>query len=193
MWLAAGKLMEAAGVRDSRKWLAISLLAIPAQFFVIEHQPVLADFAGAAAGLLIYIAVGKERSSSYWIAAVFVGAVVFRGLSPFNFGAQSSAFGWVPFGGFLNTEWQRGIEILMEKAFYYGTAVWLLRSCRIPMWMSGAIVAVVLAAIEAAQVYLPGRTAESTDPILALVLAFGLGAVSRGAAPLAAPAARSRR
>ena len=41
------------------------------------------------------------------------------------------------------------------------------------------LVALVLAAIEAAQRYLPGRTPEVTDPIMAILLGLGLWAIAR--------------
>jgi VanZ family protein len=184
-WFAAGRLMDAAGVRNSNKWLGLSMLAIAAQFFIVDHQPVLADLIGALAGVLLYAGSARftKAGSANLAAGVFVAAIVFRGLSPFRFVPEAAAFQWIPFGGFLNTEWQRGIAILLEKSFYYGTAVWLLRACRVPLWMAGATVAVLLGGIEIAQIHLPGRTAELTDPLLSVVLAFTLGVLSRMARP----------
>jgi VanZ family protein len=93
--------------------------------------------------------------------------------------SASSVFTWIPFGGFLGDDWQAGIQVFLEKAFYYGTAIWLLRAAGTRLWQAAALVAAVLAGIEAAQIHLPGRIAEVTDPILAVLLAAGLAILSR--------------
>ena len=81
----------------------------------------------------------------------------------------------------------------MEKCFFYGALIALI-SARGGRPLAAAVaVAICLSMIEAAQMFLPQRTAESTDPILALILGFviGLGAPRRQ--PLRAPAAKATR
>jgi hypothetical protein len=51
-WVAKGLLLAAAGARIPCMWLALTLLAIPAQFFVIEKQPLPSLLLGAVAGVL---------------------------------------------------------------------------------------------------------------------------------------------
>lgn len=176
-WLAAGRLMKAAGIRAPHRVLAWALLVIPAQFFIVDRQPVLADLVGATAGLAVFVfARGKGRT---WVAVAFLVAILVRGLAPFHFISQSSGFSWTPFGGFLGTEWQGGLRVFVEKSFFYGTAIWLLQKYRMRLVNAAAIVAGVLTAIEIAQIHLPGRTAEITDPLLAILLALALGAMAR--------------
>jgi VanZ family protein len=69
--------------------------------------------------------------------------------------------------------------VLIEKIFYYGTAIWLLRAAGAGLARSVSVVAVVLASIEIAQIHLPGRTPEITDPILAVLIGFVLAMLSR--------------
>ena len=182
-WLAAGRLMDAAEIRSAGLFLGLSILVIPAQFFIADRQPLPPDLLGALAGFLLFIGLGRTGRSAPWasplIAIAFLLAILVRGLAPFHFGSQSSNFMWMPFSGFLNTEWQGGILILLEKFFYYGTAIWLLRASGIRLVFAAAITAAVLAAIEIAQIRLPGRTAEITDPLVAIMLAFALAAVTR--------------
>ncbi|HVV46532.1 MAG TPA: hypothetical protein VHC72_15065, partial [Bryobacteraceae bacterium] len=84
------------------------------------------------------------------------------------------SFSWIPFTGFLNMQWQQGIVIAAEKFFWYGTAVWLLRRARLPKPASLAVVAVLLLAIEIAQIHTTGHVAEITDPILGLVAGWSV-------------------
>lgn len=183
VWFAAGKLLRGAGfgagVNGVGPWLAPCLLIIPLQLFIVDRQPVLSDLVGAAVGLVIFLLAGASGKVRPVEAVLFLLVILLRGLAPFHPAAAATPFSWIPFGGFLGTEWQSGILILLEKGFYYGTAIWLFRACGWRPGLATATVAVVLAAIEIAQIHLPGRTPEVTDPVLAVLLGFGLTVLSR--------------
>jgi VanZ family protein len=178
LWYAGGLLLRAAAFRPAQVWLGISLLAVPAQFLIVGRQPLPAWAIGAVAGAVLFAWRGRSPRVSKAEAWAFLLVILVRGLSPFHIMAASNAFTWIPFGGFLGDDWQAGIQVFLEKAFYYGTAIWLLRAAGTRLWQAAAIVAAVLACIEAAQIHLPGRTAEITDPILAILLAAGLAILS---------------
>jgi hypothetical protein len=64
--------------------------------------------------------------------------------------------------------------IIFRKSFLYGVPLWLFHQngCRYLTATLG--VSILLAAIEFVQLYLPGRTAESTDPLLAIIMGIVL-------------------
>jgi VanZ family protein len=174
-WYVAGLLLSAARIRRAAVLLALSILAIPAQFFVVERQPVTSALLGAIAGFLLFalrprapLAMPITKTEAWAFSAI----IIFRGLSPFGFVPASSAFAWTPFSGMLGMDWQSAILVLLEKIFYYASAIWLLRSAGLRLLNAAAIVAVILAAIEIAQTHLPGRTAETTDPLVAVLMGF---------------------
>jgi len=175
-WYIAGKLFAAAGSHHPLRWLSCLLLIFPAQLFIVDRQPIRAGFLGAIAGILLYLLLDRFPTVSDPVSEIeawaFLAVIVFRGLSPFHFTARQP-FSWIPFTGLLATEWQSGVMILLEKAFYYGTAVWLLRSAGAGIASAAGLVAIVLAAIEGLQTHLIGRTAEITDPLIAIIMAFG--------------------
>ncbi len=175
-WFAAGRLLRAAGFLSAPRLLAISLLAIPLQFVLVDRQPAPSDVIGAVAGFLLFLALKPADRPSLAEAFAFLLLVLLRGLAPFHWQAEAKAF-----GGFLNTPWQRGIQLLLEKGFYYGTAIWLLRAAGLRLWRATAVVAAMLAVIEILQTHLPGRTPEITDPVLAILLGFGLSTLWREA------------
>ena len=74
-------------------------------------------------------------------------------------------------------DWQWGIQILLEKLFYYGTAIWLLWRAGVRWTFAIGTVCALLTAIEIVQTRIPGRTAEITDPLLALMAGIGLRAL----------------
>jgi VanZ family protein len=180
-WYAAALLLRAAGVRLSRGRLFMTLLAIPAQFFIVERQPLPSMILGAIAGIVLFLLVQRPgRGPTRVEVWAFLFAIIFRGLSPFRFVTASGGFNWIPFGVTLGGDWQSAYGVLVEKIFYYGTAIWLFSESGVMLVRSVLLVAGVLAAIEITQMHLPGRTPEITDPILAIMMGFVLAAFSRG-------------
>lgn len=179
-WYAAGLLLTAAaGARLSRKWLPLMLLAIPAQFFIVDRQPVPDFLLGAIAGVALFLGYHRSNAPAKAEAWIFLAVILLRGLAPFHFSAGSRAFLWVPFVASLAGEWQAAASVLLEKIFLYGTAIWLLHEAGLKLARAIVVVAIVLAAIELAQIHLPNHTPEITDPILAVLMGFMLTMLSR--------------
>jgi VanZ family protein len=176
IWFAAGRLLQAVDVRSPARWLATALGLLPAQFFIVERQPTPSGFIGAAAGVALFLVLRNRRGFE---APLFVLALVVRGLAPFHFEAAASAFSWAPFSGFLESEWRVSILLFLEKSLYYAIAIWLVRASGVRLVRATALVAVVLLGIEVAQRHLPGRTSEITDPLLAVMMGYGLGMMRR--------------
>jgi VanZ family protein len=105
--------------------------------------------------------------------------VVLRELSPFRLAVTPHAFSWIPFAATFDSERQSATVILLRKAFEYGALVWLLRTQGTSYARAAAAVAGSLAVLEAIQRYLPGRTPESTDSVVALLMALVLWRLSR--------------
>jgi VanZ family protein len=172
-WFAAGRLMTSAGLPSARVWLTLSLLLVPAQILIVTRQPLAADFVGAVCGVAVFLLWDASSRGVRAAAWLFPGLLIVRGIAPFHFTAQAQEFSWIPFGPFLDMDWQQATRVLLEKSFLYGTAIWLLRSSGLSWRAATAIVAAALASIEIAQMHIAGRTPEITDPLLAVL--FGLG------------------
>jgi VanZ family protein len=169
-WFGAGLWLQAIGVRQVWKWLAVLLLIIPGQLFVAGRQPAPSDLSGAAAGCVCFALLDKSRHAGHIAAAGFLFLLLLHGLAPFKVRMEPNVFGWIPFAATLGSEWQFGAFVLVEKVFYYWAAIWALRSAGIRLRTATLIVAATVAAIEIAQIYLSGRTPEITDPILAVLI-----------------------
>jgi VanZ family protein len=181
-WFVCGLLLQAADLEPAQRWLGLSLLVIPCQIAIISRQPAPSDLAGAITGFLLFATLGpaivRAPQATRTVAGLFLLLLVLRGLSPFHFSPEVHNFTWTPFGGFLNMDWQQGMIVILEKLFYYGTAIWLLRAAGPRLAIATGILASVLGMIEVAQIWIPGRTAELTDPIIAILLGLGIS-VSR--------------
>jgi hypothetical protein len=104
------------------------------------------------------------------IALLFSGHVILERLAPFEFTTYGRAFGWIPFHSFLYGSLELNIVSFLEKAFLYGAMIWLLDMSGLRLGISIILVAVVLFATSCAETYLPGRSAEITDALMALLI-----------------------
>lgn len=177
-WLAVGRLLSAAGAGSPSCWLLTLFFLIPIQFGIINHNPLPAEFEGAAIAALLYHFLGAGPHSDRLAGIALLGALTLRGLAPFYFEGPAQNFLWIPFGGLLATEWQNGISILLGKLFQYGASIWLLDRSGLGAVRATAIVTVILACIEGLQTRIPGHVAEINDPLLAVLIGLGFRALS---------------
>jgi VanZ family protein len=162
-WFAAARFLKAAGARPYA--LFAMLLLVPAQFAIVNHNPVPADFIGPALAVAASFFLSDRAG-----AILLLLAITIRGLAPFHFSGPAQSFLWIPFEGMLNAPWQDSIEILLGKIFQYGAAIWLLTRAGLGLLRATILVTLTLTGIEALQTQLPNHTAEITDPLLAVLL-----------------------
>ena len=70
------------------------------------------------------------------------------------------------------------IQSFFEKFFLYGSLIWLLARIGIPLRIAAASLAAGLAATSWAETYLPGRSAEITDAVMAIIIAEAFARIS---------------
>lgn len=156
-----------------RAALAAACLVLPARLFlVVEAAPWPLAVASAAGLLLSAPALFRSQSGTWLLAAAAALLVAARELQPFQFAGTAEPFYWIPFSGFLEDLRSSAIRVTSGKFFLYGAAVWMIRETGVSLRMATAGIAGLLVVGEWAQRYMPGRVAESTDPILAVIAAF---------------------
>jgi len=117
------------------------------------------------AALLIVL---PERRRALILSLLLVIIIALAGLKPFTLQVQGHNFSWVPFMSSLNDSLEVNYSILLEKCFWYFALIWLLTRRGMSVLVAAISTAVFLGIIEAIQVWIPGRSAEITDPLLAL-------------------------
>ncbi|MFB3828567.1 MAG: VanZ family protein [Bryobacteraceae bacterium] len=163
-WLAAARLARLAG--GCGRVLLLLLLVLPAKVFMAGRTVTWPELAGAIAGLAL-VGIAARR----WVApALLAGAVVLRGLEPFASGAARAVVHWTPFEVFIAGNWDMAFAMLARKVFWYGAILWLFCGAGMRLAAATGALAVLLAGIEACQVFLPGHVVESTDPVLAVLM-----------------------
>jgi len=137
----------------------------------------------AAMALAVVMTGLLARLGGPWAAGLLALALAalfaVNGLAPFNFGLDRDSFGWVPFAESLLRYRSTNLPDMLGRCFTYGALVWLLaRTGRSPLGATLLAGGLVLA-VEILQIWLPGKTADITDPLL-VAAAGGLLALFEG-------------
>lgn len=189
-WLACLLLLDRSRLLGpARLWLALVALAVTAgQPLIAGGSLSLAHLLGLALALLVLPLV-RHPATPAAAGSGLLAALLFSGLYPFAWSGTAGAFHAIPFAGFLEGSMETNLRSLVYKSFMYAAAPYLLV---LGGWRWSAAIlltAGTLLLVELLQLWLPGRTAELTDPLLAIGLAAVLCAASRRAGgPAARPA-----
>jgi len=181
-WLAVALALEAFLGRMRPWWLLAAMASLPLRLVIVGRSVTLSEALGAALALLFWTLL-PERKRLLAGVILLASATVLRELIPFQFAETPHSFSWIPFAGTFESERQSATVILLRKTFEYGALVWLFRTQGISYARAAAVVAGSLALLEALQRYLPGRTPEITDSVLALLMALVLWWLSSRATP----------
>ena len=170
-WLAVACLLDHIRKKRTSGFLALLLFVVPARLILASRTLTWADIAGAVAAYAAWLYLPRiwvRRSAPF----LLTGAVALGELAPFHFAAGHIArpFAWVPFRGLVLSTWQYGFVVLFRKSFWYGSGLWLWRSSGCSLAWTTMAAAVALFLLERAQIYLPGRTPEITDAVLAVLM-----------------------
>ena len=181
-WFAVALVMEAFLGRLRPRWLLAAMACLPMRLFIAQRSLTLSEALGAALALLLWSLL-RERKRLPAGVFLLASAIVLRELSPFHFAQTPHPFGWIPFAASFESNRQSATMVLLRKTFEYGTVVWLLRARGISYARAAVAVAGSLALLEAVQRYLPGRTPDTTDSVLALLMALVLWWLGSRATP----------
>lgn len=167
-WLVFAALWRQCGFRESLLWLMIpgSLLV---QMIMADNPVLLHNILAAVMAPLLWVLVkALVRQPEWVIALLLAGMLILQGLRPFEI--APSAFKWIPFAGFLSGSMMVNSASLLEKLFLYGSFVWLMLSVTRSRTLALLAPVALMTAIEIAQIWISGRVAEITDPILCLLI-----------------------
>jgi VanZ family protein len=176
-WFAAGLALDALFARMRTFGLAVAMLCVPAQLVITGRSLTLAEIAGALLALALWLFVPRD-SRAPCCAWMLATAILLRQLQPFYFLAVPQPFSFIPFAATLESSREAATVIITRKAFDYGALIWALRCTGAPFVRAGLAVAAALGVTEAIQTYLPGRSPEITDPLLALLMMVVMRAMS---------------
>lgn len=152
---------------------AASLLILVGKLFIVGAS----ISASNVLGLCLAVTASPLLQRHYGLNALIIlmlFSLFASGLSPFTLLDSPQTFHWIPFTGMLEGDMGNNLLNLIEKSYFYGALILLIHVNGARPLPAAIAAASCLLLIEGAQLFLAGRTAESTDPVLALLLGFAL-------------------
>lgn len=168
LWWLAGRLAEAA--LPHRPWLVPPMVlgtlaaAVPIQGRVLTP----AELAGGLAGLLLWALLRRRRAGDALLVPAMAAAVLAEGLAPYVFMARPREFSFIPFASVIGGSLAAGMQAMLYKALLFGGLIWALLRQGLRLAPAVAAVAGLALAVSVVQRWLPGRSAEITDALIAL-------------------------
>ena len=173
-WLVVSTIVASAFPRWSPAYFAGgAFLALVAKIAIVTNQLALNDFLGGAIGVWLNALLTKDRVRLGGVFAwLLLGAYVLDGSEPFWSQTSGKPFVWMPFAGFLEGSMITNSKALAEKSFVFAAAFLLLRNAGSLSLVTITAMVFLVAMSEISQLWQIGRTAEITDPLLALFFAY---------------------
>ena len=175
IWLALYALIEATIGRRRSAWLAplFAVAVLFAKILIVGTVLRLAEPVGAAVALVVWLILLllPARVRDGMVGLVLLGYVIALRLEPFEFLTYPREFGWIPFHSLMVGSLQVDALAFLEKFFLYGGLIFLLGNAFGRRLAATVLVTLVLFATSWAETYLPGRSGEITDGLMALMIA----------------------
>lgn len=162
--------LEAKRFRELAYFVAVPLV-LGLEVLIDDNVVTASNVGGASIATAAWWAVrrrdSRDRVATLWVIAAIV-TMELEGI----FGAHArGAFHWLPFYGFLGGSLLINVQQLFLKFFFYGGSVYLLARLEWSLAAATALTVGGLLGLEYVQVWIPARTPEITDPLLALLAA----------------------
>lgn len=141
--------------------------------FIVDKTVNPSELVGLAALFLLLPLMNRQPTARRLLilCLALTTIIVLQGLEPWHIDTTRRAFSWVPFLNSVSDLLQVNINVLLEKFFWYASLVWLLAQRSGALGLVGLGVAALVGGIECLQMWMPGRSAEITDPLLVLAAA----------------------
>ena len=174
IWLCLYALIEAIVGRRRSAWLALlfAVCVLFAKILIVGTVLRLAEPAGAALAFILWLgALLLPPRGRFAVAGLVVSAyVVALRLEPFQFELVPRDFGWIPFYGLMHGSLHVDALSFLEKFFLYGSMIFLLGSAIRSRFVATVCVTLLLFGTSWAETYLPARSAEITDAVMAILI-----------------------
>ena len=178
MWLTVCAIIASIAERYRSLFLfpAFAALVIASKIVIVTKVLTIAEIFGAlgAFGLWQVLLRCSPRVRSSVMAMILGAFIAASRLAPFDFELTSRSFGWIPFRSFMSGSLLINTQSFLEKFFLYGSLLWLLIESGLHLRYAAALVAVGLFCTSLMEVYLPSRSAEVTDAVMVLLIAWVL-------------------
>ncbi len=149
------------------------LLCFILEIIIVSNTVSLSNIVGAVLALVSWWALFSNiKKKAVWLTLLMTTVIVASGFSPYKLSSTTNSFQLLPFYGFLGGSMLVNTASLLEKFFLYGSLIWLFQEAGVKRGIAILISVTVTLFIEVWQVFLVGRVAEITDPLLVILIGF---------------------
>jgi VanZ family protein len=149
----------------------VSILLL--KIMIVSNELNLTDVFAGFFAVLIYLFLGKlDARRIVYLAWLILFTYTLKSLFPFQWQSEGKSFIWLPLSGFLDGSMIINSKALCEKLFVFVCIFSLLKEAKILSVKTISVVIIIIATIEICQLWIAGRTAEITDPLLATIIAW---------------------
>ena len=154
---------------------ALIAIAVAGKIFVVTRVLNASTLAGFAIGYCVWglIATRPSRGDAV-VTGALVAAYTVKALFPMELRAVPADFNWVPFAGLLQGSMLLNAQVLVESIFVFAGVLGLVRMQGSSVGATSVVLALWVAALEAAQLYIVGRSPDLTEPLLVLLVGSAL-------------------
>jgi VanZ family protein len=175
IWLTVYALIEAIVLRRRSAVMAplFAIVVLCAEVLIVGIVIRLADPVGAGLAFAVWLILLPlpARLRTGTAGLVVCAYVVALRLEPYTFETAAREFGWMPFRSLMQGSLSVDTLAFLEKFFLYGSMIYLLGDALGRRLPAAVIVATLLFMTSWAEAWLPGRSAEITDTLMALIVA----------------------
>jgi len=161
----------------TRKWIYITILfLIVFRVILIDIPLSLSEIMGAVAAAFLsqFLRMLRPRQQAIILFVGLWSITIIERLQPFQWQPTARDFGWLPFRSLLAGSIDVAVPTFCEKTFLYGSLLFLLGEAGCGAIAATMTVSGSLFATSWLETRLPGRSAEITDAVMALLLAVGI-------------------
>jgi hypothetical protein len=180
--MIASLIEDVAGGKRSRLLYPVAVtFVLIAKVIILTKVLTVAELIGSAISFVLWLALleCQARPRARVLTALFAALVIAQRLEPFKFRSTAGHFGLVPFISFMDSSLSINIQSFFEKFFLYGSLLWLSVKTGMRWAWATSLIAGLLLVTSLVEVYLPGRSAEVTDPVMALMIGIIFALVTR--------------
>jgi len=182
VWLVLAYLIESLFGRRSvlAPYLVLAAVVFAGQIVIVDTSVSLPDLACAALALVLwFLALRFVPGRISVLALLFASVVVLARLEPFRLSPVQHSLGWVPFLAIWRGSIGNGLLSFLDKFFLDGGLIWLLAQAGLRLWRATVAAMLLLFFCSLVERYLPGRSAEITDAVMALLIGAMIRLTSR--------------
>lgn len=180
LWLTACYLLANAAIWKRPAWIPVALFLgfiFCAKVLIVNQSLSLSEIIGVGCAFLLWRTIRQRKWGAAFAGCILAVAVIVQRLEPFDFQSARANFGWLPFRGFLHGSLGVNVQSMFEKIFLYGSVIWMARMAEVRLSAATAAAALILLLTSFAETYLPGRSGEITDALIALAMGILISAI----------------